>query len=381
MKKEKSKNFIKVFLITFISALVVIAIVMGIVILGNNNQKQNNKQLDTDTTISKNEDLEQNAKENIKVNENIKYSADSIVGTELENMYIVFNDNNFMVNEQVNLENQKFIVYFVGNYTQNESNIIFNYINAKIEYNNIEMNEPEYKEIFKSSFNEIFGNGGTISNNGKTITFSKGGEQVEFNAKDEKVAFDIANSILKGNTSIDTENGYYDFIDPQYGTFNFTEEEYIERFLAILGGNGNGSYQMHGYTRTKATTPNQYNYAKMSTNGSNRTDVISIVSNPANGKVSSIQVSIVEKINTNGKSIEEKVSENLSYVAANMVGGIINYTDMSDIEKTEEGKVLMQEIVDKISPQKGLQVTMNAEQIGESYDFYGINCKMEVIKK
>lgn len=206
MKKEKSKNFIKVFLITFISALVVIGIVMGIVILGNNNQKQNNKQLDTDTTISKNEDLEQNAKENIKVNENIKYSADSIVGTELENMYIVFNDNNFMVNEQVNLENQKFIVYFVGNYTQNESNIIFNYINAKIEYNNIEMNEPEYKEIFKSSFNEIFGNGGTISNNGKTITFSKGGEQVEFNAKDEKVAFDIANKILQSDTNTTTNS-------------------------------------------------------------------------------------------------------------------------------------------------------------------------------
>lgn len=379
MKKEKSKNFIKVFLITFISALVVIGIVMGIVILGNNSQKQNNKQSDTDTTISKNEDLEQNAKENIKVNENIKYSADSIVGTELENMYIVFNDNNFMVNEQVNLENQKFIVYFVGNYTQNESNIIFNYINAKIEYNNIEMNEPEYKEIFKSSFNEIFGNGGTISKDGKTITFSKGGEQVEFNAKDEKVAFDIANSILKGNTSIDTENGYYDFIDPQYGTFNFTEEEYIERIMTILGGNS--SYKMQGYERIKGTTPNQYNYRKMSGNGNVELYTISIVSNPTNGKVSSIEISMVGKVITNGESIKEKIAEDLNNIASNMVGGIINFTDMSDIKKIEKGKLLMQEILDKISPQKGLQVTINAEQEGQSYDFYERTCKMEVIKK
>lgn len=379
MKKEKSKNFIKVFLITFISALVVIGIVMGIVILGNNSQKQNNKQSDTDTTISKNEDLEQNAKENIKVNENIKYNADSIVGTELENMYIVFNDNNFMVNEQVNLENQKFIVYFVGNYTQNESNIIFNYINAKIEYNNIEMNEPEYKEIFKSSFNEIFGNGGTISKDGKTITFSKGGEQVEFNAKDEKVAFDIANSILKGNTSIDTENGYYDFIDPQYGTFNFTEEEYIERIMTILGGNS--SYKMQGYERIKGTTPNQYNYRKMSGNGNVELYTISIVSNPTNGKVSSIEISMVGKVITNGESIKEKIAEDLNNIASNMVGGIINFTDMSDIKKIEKGKLLMQEILDKISPQKGLQVTINAEQEGQSYDFYERTCKMEVIKK
>lgn len=379
MKKEKSKNFIKVFLITFISALVVIGIVMGIVILGNNSQKQNNKQLDTDTTISKNEDLEQNAKENIKVNENIKYSADSIVGTELENMYIVFNDNNFMVNEQVNLENQKFVVYFVGNYTQNESNIIFNYINAKIEYNNIEMNEPEYKEIFKSSFNEIFGNGGTISKDGKTITFSKGGEQVEFNAKEEKVAFDIANSILKGNTSIDTENGYYDFIDPQYGTFNFTEEEYIERIMRILGGNS--SYQMQGYTRIKAPTPNQYNYTKMSVNGNTELYIISIVSNPTNGKVSSIEISVTGKIITNGKSIKEKVEEDLLNILSNMVGGITNFTDVSDIEKIEEGKVLRQEILDKISPQKGLKVTIDAEQEDESYDVYTRSCKMEAIKK
>lgn len=373
MKKEKSKSFMKVLLITFISTLVIIGIVMGIVILGDNSQTENNTQLDTDTTISQNEDLEQNAKENIKVNENIKYSADSVVGTELEDMYIVFNNNNFMINEQVNLENQKFVVYFVGNYTQDESNIIFNYVNSKIEYNNIEMNEPEYKEIFKSSFNEIFGDGGTISNNGKTITFSKGGEQVEFNAKEEKVEFDIANSILKGNTSINTE--YYDFIDPQYGTFNFTEEEYIERIMTILGGNS--SYKMQGYERVKATIPNQYNYVKMGTDYTY--DMICIVSNPTNGKVSSIEYNVMEKSIT-----AEKVKEDLINLTANMAGGIINFTDMSDIEKANETKLLMQEIVDKTSLQKGLQVTGDTEQKGESYNsykIYEINCKMEVIKR
>lgn len=362
MEKEKSKNFIKVFLITFISALVVIGIVMGIVILGDNSQKQNNKQ--SDTTISQNEDLEQNTKENIKVNENIKYSADSIEGTELENMYIVFNNNNFMINEQVNLENQKVVVYFVGNYTQNESNIIFNYINAKIEYNNIEMNEPEYKEIFKSSFNEIFGNGGTISNDGKTITFSASGEELEFNAKEEKVAFDIANSILKGNTSIDTEKEYYDFIDPQYGTFNITEDEFVRRIMSITGGNS--SYQMQGYERTKATIPNQYNYAKII--GGN-IQTMSIVSNPTNGKVSSIKISVIGT-----KYTEEQANENLYYMISNIVGAIVNYVDLNDMEKKEEGKLVVEEILNEIAPQKGLQTTTD-------YGDSGISSEIKVIKK
>lgn len=362
MEKEKSKNFIKVFLITFISALVVIGIVTGIVILGDNSQKQNNKQ--SDTTISQNEDLEQNTKENIKVNENIKYSADSIEGTELENMYIVFNNNNFMINEQVNLENQKVVVYFVGNYTQNESNIIFNYINAKIEYNNIEMNEPEYKEIFKSSFNEIFGNGGTISNDGKTITFSASGEELEFNAKEEKVAFDIANSILKGNTSIDTEKEYYDFIDPQYGTFNITEDEFVRRIMSITGGNS--SYQMQGYERTKATIPNQYNYAKII--GGN-IQTMSIVSNPTNGKVSSIKISVIGT-----KYTEEQANENLYYMISNIVGAIVNYVDLNDMEKKEEGKLVVEEILNEIAPQKGLQTTTD-------YGDSGISSEIKVIKK
>ncbi len=365
MKKEKSKSFIKVFLITFISALVVIGIVMGIVILGNNSQKQNNKQSNTDTTISQNEDLEQNAEEHIKVNENVKYSADSIVGTELENMYIVFNNNNFMINEQANLENQKYVVYLVGNYTQNESNITLNYINAKIECNNIEMNEPEYKEIFKSSFNETFGNGGTISNDGKTITFSVGGEQLEFNAKEEKVEFDIANSILKSNISIDTEKEYYDFIDPQYGTFNFTEEEFIRRIMSITGGNS--SYQMQGYERTKATIPNQYNYTKI-INGAIHN--IYIVSNPTNGKVSSIKVSVLGTV----KDTEKQINENLYYMTSNIVGAIVNWVDMSDTEKKEEGKLLMEEIIDEIAPQKGLQTTTY-------YDDYELSSEIKVIKK
>lgn len=367
MEKEKNKSFIKVFLITFISALVVIGIVMGIVILGDNSQKQNNKQ--SDTTISQNEDLEQNEKENIKVNENIKYSADSYIGMGLKDMYIVFNDNNFMINLQTNLENEQCVVYMVGNYIQNESNITLNYVNARVELNNIEMKQSEVKETYKSIFNEIFGNGGTISNNGKTITFSAHDEQLEFNAKEEKVAFDIANSILKGNTSTDTEKEYYDFIDPQYGTFNFTEEEFIRRFMYIIGRNS--SYQMQGFIREKATTPNQYTYARMRSDS--EVDTIAIVSNPTNGKVSSIQISMAGKYNTNG--------EDLFNITLNMVGGIINVTDMSDIEKLEECKVLMQEIVDKISPQKGLQVTMDMTPVSESYGIYALRCKMEVIKK
>ena len=46
----------------------------------------------------------------------------------------------------------------------------------------------------------------------------------------------------------------------------------------------------------------------------------------------------------------------------------------NDMEKKEEGKLVVEEILDEIAPQKGLQTTTD-------YGDYGISSEIKVIKK
>ena len=177
------------------------------------------------------------------------------------------------------------------------------------------------------------------------------------------------NDIQNQENSLNTEMPYYNFIDTQYETFNFTEEEYVKRIMKIIGGDS--SYKSQGFERMKATVPNQYNYAKV-INGAIHT--MSIVSNPSNGKVSSVKLSVLGY----DKSTEEQLEQNLYYITSNLVGGIVNYTDTNDTEKMQEGKAVMEEILDEVAIQKGLQTITNIDSVGRNG--YEISTEIKVVK-
>ena len=94
---------------------------------------------------------------------------------------------------------------------------------------------------------------------------------------------------------------YYDFIDKEYGTFNFTEDEFVKNIMSAIGNSS--SYTAQGFQRNQSTVPNQYNYYKMA--GGNTNDM-NITINPNNNKVSKIKIGIIGK-NLNDNDYEEYI--------------------------------------------------------------------------
>lgn len=139
---------------------------------------------------------------------------------------------------------------------------------------------------------------------------------------------------------------YYDFIDTEYGTFDFTEEEFVRRFYKNI--NNGASYEQQGYERTKATVPNQYNYAKVNWDG---IDTMGITINPSNGKVSNIKIEIYKNIGG------ELTNENAHDVVMNLVAGIVGFNArMPSENEREECLQIIDECGNGIAIGKGLQI-------------------------
>lgn len=175
------------------------------------------------------------------------------------------------------------------------------------------------------------------------------------------------------NEDIETQSKeYYDFIDTEYGTFDFTEEEFISRYFKNIG-NGK-SYIEQGFERMEATIPNQYNYAAIKSNGINN---LSIVTNPSNGKVENIKVAI---LSYNGGQISD---EDLASLIANVIAGIMNVTsdDSNNTEVRNKVQQIFNEMTDGSSIEKGVQLTYKYDPIGQNGGDNSIELKVVVDDK
>ncbi len=171
-----------------------------------------------------------------------------------------------------------------------------------------------------------------------------------------KTPSDITNDLQSQESNSKQDKEYYNFLDKEYGTFNFTEEEYVKRVMIVTGGNS--SYQAQGYERMKATIPNQYNYASIINGNVNN---LSIVSNPENGKVSCVKMGVI------GKFTKEEAEQNIISILSNLTAGIVDLKDINDKEKMQESNNLIQEIIDEVAPNKGLHTVVELEPQGSNY--------------
>ena len=176
----------------------------------------------------------------------------------------------------------------------------------------------------------------------------------------------VAENENKNHEQEDNSNGvvsingkqYYDFIDSEYGTFNFTEEEIVNRIMKITGTGQN--YIEQGYEKTKSTQDNNTNvYSKVAGSGVN---AIYITTTNTNEKVTKI------KMHISGIYTEEQTKSNMEISILNIVGGILNYqpNDINDSKKNAECKKIADELLNNDSINKGLKLNCDWEHIGQT---------------
>lgn len=168
---------------------------------------------------------------------------------------------------------------------------------------------------------------------------------------------------LNGEEDENSTGKYYSFIDEEYGTFDFTESEFINRFMQ-----GN-SYTSQGFDRSVSTQKNTYNYTKVNTNG---IQTISITNDNRNNKISKINLMFISNTYT-----ENQISQVANTMFNNLIGYIV-YPNTNNSEEIKYFQNVVQEILTNQSINKGLKYTGNIEKIGESS--LSVNIEIEVIK-
>lgn len=147
---------------------------------------------------------------------------------------------------------------------------------------------------------------------------------------------------LESNTNVSSEKSneqenkkYYDFIDTDYYTFNFTEDELIK---GICGGKNYTSLGFQKYGSNTDINSNIYGVADIY--GVNS---IIITSEPKNFKVKKIQISYISHSNLTQEILVKQANDMLSLV----LGGIIFTRDKS-YYATEEINNEIQEIANQL---------------------------------
>lgn len=147
---------------------------------------------------------------------------------------------------------------------------------------------------------------------------------------------------LESNTNVSSEKSneqenkkYYDFIDTDYYTFNFTEDELIK---GICGGKNYTSLGFQKYGSNKDINSNIYGVADIY--GVNS---IIITSEPKNFKVKKIQISYISLSNLTQEMLIKQANDMLSLV----LGGII-FTRDKIYYATEETNNEIQEIANQL---------------------------------
>lgn len=153
---------------------------------------------------------------------------------------------------------------------------------------------------------------------------------------------------------------YYDFIDTTYYTFNFTENEIINR---IMGGK---SYTSQGFSKTQANIPNRNNYIKTQYPD---VQIIGITTNPSNNKVKSLSMAL------HGYYTQDKISSMSETILTNMVVWILNIN--SEEQATTEGRSLLSDLINNVSKNKGLVFEYNLEKINANMNSGTITITVE----
>lgn len=161
--------------------------------------------------------------------------------------------------------------------------------------------------------------------------------------KSTKTTLDSAEKSNKKETS---KKNYYKFIDTQYFTFKFTEEELLSK---IMGG----TYSAMGYKKVESNTANTNRYKYESPNLSEK--ILDITTNPLNNKVSSFTMHYINYYD------EDEIEERMDYLRDDM----IMYIMITQGEKEEKitGEDLI-EIKENKSYNKGISINCNSSKAG-----------------
>ncbi len=137
---------------------------------------------------------------------------------------------------------------------------------------------------------------------------------------------------------------YYDFIDTEYYTFNFTEQEFIN---LLMDGK---SYTSMGYMKSAATNDsNTMNYTTRLTGG---VQVISITTNPKNYKVQSIKIGFVSNTTLTQEVANQTYGSQLGVILYCMLGPKTNSATKE--QNTKEVTDIINEIAEGTASNKGL---------------------------
>lgn len=163
---------------------------------------------------------------------------------------------------------------------------------------------------------------------------------------------------VKGSNTIEmpmtTETKtYYDFIDTKYYTFDFTENQIINRIMQGY------SYTSQGYERIKGVEDNTYCYTKVTIQDVQN---LSITSNPTNNKVSKINMLVV------GNSYTQEQLSSIAYSGINnIICWLIDY-DSTDENDVQQAKQLAEELLDNSCTEKGLKLNYSQDSISVSIE-------------
>lgn len=168
-------------------------------------------------------------------------------------------------------------------------------------------------------------------------------------------------NISSNNTTSNKETKqYYDFIDTTYYTFNFTENEIIDRIM-----NGK-SYTSQGFKKMQATIPNRNNYVKVQYP---EVQIVGVTTNPSNNKVTSLSLSL------QGYYTQDKINSMSETILTNMVIWILNVN--SEEQATTEGRSLLSDLINNVSKNKGLVFEYNLEKVSDNINSGTITITVE----
>ena len=154
---------------------------------------------------------------------------------------------------------------------------------------------------------------------------------------------------------------YYDFIDKDYKTFNFTENELVNRYMQ------GKSYTSQGFERIKGTEVNTFLYTKVNIEG---VQFLSITNSSTNNKVSKIELGLVVT------GLNQNQLEQYSYNMFNNLMGTAIYPDKNNSNEIQKYQAILQEVLNGKSMDKGLKYTGN---IDKKNNVDSITVKLEVI--
>ena len=150
---------------------------------------------------------------------------------------------------------------------------------------------------------------------------------------------------IESSNKENTEKNYYNFIDTDYYTFDFTEEELIRNIMK-----GNNYYQM-GYNKSASTNDsNTMLYSALSSDGGG-VEIISITTEPRNLKVKSFKLSFV----SHNTLTKEKVE---SYLRTFAVIASSSLLELPGDYNSEETTQLAEDIIMN-NEEKGVTWTSN----------------------